>query len=216
MRSPGERNGQSRIRVICVDDHDVVRAGLAAFINSQEDMELVGDASSGESAVQLYSSERPDVVLLDLHLPGMSGTETMLEILREHSDARVIVFTVYNCDSDVLQAVQAGARGYLLKDSLRKELVEAIRAVNRGERVMSVEISGRLMECYQKPVLTRREHEVLDLMGDGLQNGEIADALKISVETVKLHVKSILEKLDVDNRTKAVAAALHRGIIRRR
>ena len=202
-----------RIRVLCVDDHRLVLQGIALIIGTQPDLEVVGCATTGEEAVHLFRAHRPDVTLLDLQLPRMSGLDTIREIRTENPEARVIVVTMYQGDEDIHRALEAGAATYLLKDTLSDELVKMVREVHRGGRPMTEDIQLRLAERSSYQPLTRREIEVLDLISEGLRNKDIAVMLGISNETVQVHVKNIFAKLDVEDRTAAVHVALRRGII---
>jgi DNA-binding NarL/FixJ family response regulator len=201
------------IRVLVVDDHPIVREGLIAIVERQPDMSVVAEASDGEQAVEAFRQHRPDVTLMDLRLPGMSGVEAITAIRREFPSARVIVLTTYDGDEDIYRALQAGAQGYLLKDTFREELLEAIRAVNEGKRRIPGGIATRLAERIGGNELTAREIEVLKLIVKGRSNREIASALVITEGTVKGHVNNILSKLGVADRTQAATTALQRGII---
>jgi DNA-binding NarL/FixJ family response regulator len=202
-----------RIRVLCVDDHRLVLQGIALIIGTQPDLEVVGCATTGEEAVQLFRAHRPDVTLLDLQLPRMTGLDTIREMRKENPEARVIVVTMYQGDEDIHRALEAGAATYLLKDTLSDELVKMVREVHGGGRPMTHDMQLRLAERSAYPSLTRREIEVLDLISEGLRNKDIAVMLGISNETVQVHVKNIFAKLDVEDRTAAVHVALRRGII---
>lgn len=202
-----------KISVLCVDDHPVVREGLATIIDLQDDMQVVASASNGEEAVQLFSKLRPDVTLMDIELPGMNGVEAIRAIVSRFGEARIIVLTVHDTNEDIHRALKAGATTYLLKDSLTKDLIRAIRQVKIGDHSIPKEVASRLAEREAQPSLTSREVEVLELIACGLANREIGSALNICEETVHAHTKNIFSKLEVGDRTKAVAVAIRRGII---
>jgi DNA-binding NarL/FixJ family response regulator len=201
------------IRVLLADDHPVVRAGLASVLSEQSDFQLVGEAGDGERAVALAREQRPDVVLMDLRMPHMDGIAAIAQITRELPGVRVLALSTYDGDADIRRALEAGARGYLLKDMLLTHLVSAVRAVHAGERVLPALLAERLLAHSFEPVLTERELEVLALVARGLGNKEIARNIGRSSETVKAHLKSIVTKLGVANRTEAVTVALARGLI---
>jgi len=202
-----------RIRVLAADDHPLVRAGLAAVIGSEPDMEFVGEAASGREAVELYRAHRPDVMLMDLRMPGMDGLSATRAILAEFPAARIVVLTTYDGDADIHRALEAGARGYLLKDMLRTEVLHTIRTVHRGTKVIPREVAARLAEHLPRVELTAREVEVLALVAKGLSNKEVARVLGRTEETVRVHLKHVFEKLGVEDRTEAVTTALQRGIL---
>lgn len=209
------------IRIMVADDHPVVRDGLVAMLATQSDFEVVGQAGDGQEAVQQYLAIRPDVTLLDLEMPVLDGVAALRQIRQHDSEARVIVFTAFDTDERILQAVQAGAAGYLLKGAPRAEVFGAIRIVFEGGSLLQPVIASKLMRQVTRvsessdisEELTARELEVLQLLAQGLQNKEIAAKLIISERTVKFHVSSILSKLDVGNRTEAVAVAVQKGLI---
>ncbi|HEX5108760.1 MAG TPA: response regulator transcription factor [Vicinamibacterales bacterium] len=203
----------SKIRILCVDDHRVVLDGLSLLIDRQGDMKVVGSATSGEQSVELFRQLRPDVTLMDLQLPTMSGIEAIQEICSETPDARIVVLTMYSGDEDICQALEAGAATYLLKETLAEDLVRVIRDVNSGGRPMPSNVAALLEARKTKPSLTPREVEVVRLIAQGLRNKEIAVALGISEETTKVHVKNILAKLNVNDRAAVIPIALRRGII---
>jgi two-component system NarL family response regulator len=203
----------SRIRVLIVDDHPLLRDGLAAIVAAQPDMTLVAEGCNGREAIDLHQEHRPDVTLMDLRMPGMGGLEAITAIRRLSPEAGIIVLTTFDGDEDVFRALRAGARGYVLKDMDRSEILAAIRAVSRGERYLPPDVSDRLAERMASPALTDREVQVLELVARGLRNSEIASTLSITEGTVKIYVKKILHKLDVTDRTEAVTVALGRGII---
>ena len=201
------------IRILCVDDHPILREGIAALVGKQPDMELVAEASNGLEAIELFRQNRPDVTLMDLQMPEMDGIEATHAICREAPGSRIIVLTTYVGDIQIKRAIQAGARGYLLKGLLRKELIETIRAVHAGQKRMSPEVAAEIAEHSSDDALTPRELDVLRLIGGGNANKEIAAQLSITEETVKGHVKNLLSKLNANDRTHAVTLALKRGII---
>jgi DNA-binding NarL/FixJ family response regulator len=196
-----------------VDDHPVVLDGLSLLIDRQNDMQVVGSATSGELAVEMFHDLRPDVTLMDLRLPVMTGIEAIRQIRRESPDARIIVLTMYHGDEDVCQALEAGAATYLLKDTLAEDLVQVIREVHDGERPLPSNIAALLEARKTRPSLTPREVQVVRLIAEGLRNKEIAVALGISEETAKVHVKNILAKMNVSDRAAVIPVALRRGII---
>jgi DNA-binding NarL/FixJ family response regulator len=200
------------IRVLTVDDHQLLREGIAAVIESQEDMTLVAQASNGREAVESFRRLRPDVTLMDLRMPDMSGIEAITAIRSEFRDARIVVLTTYAGDAQAAAALKAGAVGYLLKSLVRKELLETIRAVHAGKRRVPPEIATEIAEHVADDALTVREVEVLRRVAAGKSNKLIAAELDISEGTVKTHMKSILPKLDASDRTHAVMIALKRGI----
>jgi DNA-binding NarL/FixJ family response regulator len=201
------------IRILVVDDHSLVREGIATFIAGQTDMRLVAEASNGREAIHQFREHRPDVTLMDLQMPEMNGLDAILAIRSEFSEARIIVLTTYRGDAQVLRALKAGARAYLLKGLLRKELLETIRAVHAGEKRVPPDVASQLAEHAADDALTLREIDVLRLLAGGNANKLIADRLSITEDTVKGHVKNILSKLGANDRTHAVAIALKRGII---
>jgi DNA-binding NarL/FixJ family response regulator len=196
-----------------VDDHPIFRDGLAALIGIHDDFELVAEAGTGVEAVERYREHRPDVTLMDLGLPEMGGAKATQVIRSEFPDARIVVLTTFDGDGDIHRALEAGARGYLLKDSMRTEVADAIRAVHGGARVVPTDVAHKLVEYAPRVELTQRELEVLGLMARGLSNKQIADAIGRTEATVKVHVLHILSKLGVGDRTGAVTVALKRGLI---
>src|SRR6185503_13038537 len=202
-----------QIRILVVDDHFVVRMGLTTLINTQSDMTVVGEATNGKQAVELFRAEKPDVTLMDLRMPEMNGVAAITAIRAEFPDARIIVLSTYDGDEDIYRAFQAGARAYLLKDMHHDELVNAIRAVHQGQRFIPPAIANRLAERMPRSELTARELDVLRLIVKGMSNKEIASALRITEGTVKIHVNNLLAKLGVSDRTKAATTALQRGIV---
>ena len=202
-----------RIRLLTVDDHPLFRSGVAALLASQPDMELVAEAGNGREAIRQFRTHRPDVTLMDLQMPEMSGLEATIAIRAEFPDARIIVLTTYVGDVQVLRALQAGARAYLLKTLLDKDLLGTIRSVHGGKKALSPEASFQLAEHATDEVLTPAEVQVLRLIAGGNANKQIASQLSISEETVKSRVKNILSKLAANDRTHAVTIGLKRGII---
>ena len=201
------------IRIMAVDDHPIVRQGIAGLIAVHSDMSLVAEASNGREAIQQFRSHQPGVTLMDLQMPEMNGLDAMIAIRAEFPEARIIVLTTYLGDAQVLRALKAGARGYLLKNSLHKELLETIRAVHAGKKALSVEASYQLAEHATDDALTPAEIRVLRLIAEGNANKEIAGQLSISEETVKGQVRNILSKLGANDRTHAAMIGLKRGII---
>jgi DNA-binding NarL/FixJ family response regulator len=198
---------------MAVDDHPLIRSGLRAVIASEPDMEMVGEAANGEEAIELYREERPDVVLMDLRMPVMDGLTATLAILREFPDAKIVALTTYEGDADIHRALSAGARGYLLKDMMRSQLLQVIRTVQSGQRAIPAAIAARLAEYTPRIELTPRELEVLQLMAKGFSNPEIASTLGRTESTMKVHVSNILQKLQTTDRTEAVTVAIQRGIL---
>jgi len=201
------------IRLLVVDDHLVFRSGIIALLATHRDISLAAEASNGREAIQQFRMHRPDVTLMDLQLPEMSGLDAIIAIRDEFSDARIIVLTTYTGDVQVLRAMKAGARGYLLKNLLQKELLDTIRAVHGGKKMLSPEASFQLAEHATDEALTAGEIEVLRLIAAGNANKQIAARLSISEETVKGRVKNILSKLDANDRTHAATIGVKRGII---
>jgi two-component system NarL family response regulator len=202
-----------RIRVMLVDDHHIVRAGLAALLNRQPDVEVVAEAEDGAQAVSLYKTAKPDVVLMDARMPGMSGAETTVAIRKKFPDARVIILTTFDGADDIHRALQAGARGYLLKKMRGPDVIKAIRDVYAGQRFIPQTVGSRMAERIPCSDLTQREMEVLKHLAKGLSNKEIAAAMNFTEHAAKAHLKNIMGKLGVEDRTKAVVVALQRGIV---
>jgi len=196
-----------------VDDHPLLREGLAALIGNQSDMQLIGEASNGREALEQFRKHHPDITLMDLQMPEMSGIDAISAIRGEFPDARIIILTTYTGDFQVSRALRAGARGYLLKGMLRQELLETIRAVHTGRKRLSAEVAVEIAEHATDDVLTPREIDVLRWIAEGNANKEIAEKLSLTEETVKGHVKNILAKLGVNDRTHAVTIGLKRGMI---
>ena len=202
-----------RIRILAVDDHPILRQGIAGLIGDESDMTLVAEAANGREAIQQFRTHRPDVTLMDLQMPEMNGLDAMLAIRGEFPEARIIVLTTYTGDVQARRALQAGARAYLLKNSLHKELLDTIRAVHAGRKNLSPEVSFDLAEHAAEDTLSPLEVRVLRLIADGNANKEIAAQLSVSEETVKGQVRNILSKLDANDRTHAAMIGLRRGII---
>lgn len=203
----------SPIRILIVDDHPVVLAGLTSMLSTQPDFEVVGSASGGEEALQVLAAQSADIVLLDLRMPGMSGIETLQALKASRINVRSIVLTSFETDEDIYRSVQAGAQGYLLKGAPQADVVDAIHTVHAGKRYFPSAIAARLAERMMRSNLTARELEVLHMLARGLTNKEIGYALHISGNTVRNHVNSIIEKLEVSDRTEAATTAIQRGII---
>jgi DNA-binding NarL/FixJ family response regulator len=204
---------QNRIRVLSVDDHPLLREGIAAIINNEPDMLLVADAANGSEAVQKFREYRPDITLMDLRLPDVSGIDAMIAIRTEFAEARIIMLTTFEGDVEIQRALEAGARGYMLKSMPPRDMVEVIRQVHLGKKRVPAEVASHLAEHMSDEALTAREIDVLRHIAGGNRNRDIADRLFISEETVKVHIKHIMEKLGASDRTQAVAIAVRRGII---
>jgi DNA-binding NarL/FixJ family response regulator len=203
---------KSRIAVLIADDHSVVREGLASLIGRKPDMRVVGEAANGREAVDLWRQHRPDVTLLDLRMPELDGVRAIKEIRGNDEKARIIVLTTFDGDEDIYRAIQAGAKGYLLKDAPREALMDSIRRVHAGETCVPVHLAAKLAQRVSGETLSEREIDVLKLMAQGKSNKEIGSALFISEGTVKSHVKAIFAKMNVISRTEAVASATRRGL----
>jgi DNA-binding NarL/FixJ family response regulator len=203
----------AKIRVLCVDDHPVVRDGVEAIINLQPDMMLAGAAATGGEAVERFRELRPDVTLVDLRLPDMSGFDLIKKLKDQSPDARIVVLSSHEGDVDIKRALEAGAQGYVVKGIVRGELLDIIRSVHAGKRRLPAALAQKLAEHMADEAISPRELEVLSLMAAGKRNKEIAGELSIAEDTVKMHVRNILSKLQVNDRTEAVTIALRRGII---
>ncbi len=201
------------IRIMIVEDHTVVRQGFIALLRLVDGFQIVAETANGEEAVRLYESHRPDVTLMDLRLPGMSGVESITKIRQKYPEAAIVVLTTFDGDEDIYRALQAGARGYLLKGMDSDELIDSIRTVHRGKSRIPPAVAERLAERFAGQELTTRETEVLRLIVAGKSNKEIAEALFISESTVKTHINNLLSKLGVTDRTQAATTALQRGIV---
>jgi DNA-binding NarL/FixJ family response regulator len=201
------------IRVFCVDDHPIMREGIAAIIQSETDMTLVAEASCGREAIKTFGDHRPDITLMDLRLPDISGIDALIAIRSDFPNARIIMLTTFEGDVQIQRALQAGAQGYMLKSMPRKQLVEMIRKVHNGKKHIPAEVATHLAEHLSDESLSAREVEVLQKIAGGNRNSDIATLLFISEETVKGHVKHIMEKLGARDRTEAVAIGVRRGII---
>jgi DNA-binding NarL/FixJ family response regulator len=208
-----ESENAGRIRILTVDDHPLLREGVASMINAEADMQLVAEAGSGAEAIKQFRSHRPDITLMDLQMPGMSGVDAIRAIREEFADARIIVLTTYTGDVQVLQALKAGAAGYLLKSALRTELFNAIRTVHTGSRHVTASIATEIAQHVGEIALSERELEVLRKVAAGNSNKQVAAQLGISEDTAKAHMKNILAKLNANDRTHAVTIAVRRGII---
>ena len=206
-------NASKPIRILLADDHPILRQGVQALAADEADMEFVAEASSGLEAIEEFRKHRPDVVLIDLQMPDMNGVDAMIAIRNEFPEARFIVLTTYAGDAQIMRALKAGARAYLLKSLLRRELVDTIRAVHAGQKRIPAELAAQLADHVADDSLTSREIDVLRLIAAGNSNKIVADKLSITEETVKGHVKSILSKLGANDRTHAVTIGLKRGII---
>jgi DNA-binding NarL/FixJ family response regulator len=205
----------SPIGVLVVDDHPMLRDGIAALVERQADMSMVGEAGDGLEAVRMFTSLRPDVTLIDVQMPRLGGIEAVEEIRRVDPAARLLVLTTYPGDAQAIRALRAGATGYLLKSCIRKELLDAIRAVHRGRRTVSAEVAENLAVHALDERLTGREVAILELVADGRSNRQIASDLSVSADTIKAHLKNIFGKLDVGDRTQAVTVATRRGFMHR-
>lgn len=203
----------STIRVLCVDDHPLMREGIVRILSLSDDVAVVAEASNGEEAVNRFVEHRPDITLMDLQLPKMNGMQAIRSIRHVQADARIVVLTMYHGDEDIYQALQLGAVGYVLKDTVPQNLVRVIREVHGGSRSIPPDVAAKLESRARSRLLTPREMQVLDLLGRGMRNKEVAAELGISQDTARAHIKSILAKLNVHDRTAALAEALRRGLI---
>jgi DNA-binding NarL/FixJ family response regulator len=203
----------SKIRVLSVDDHPLLRRGIAAVVNSADDMVMVAQAATGTEAVRIFPDHLPDVTLMDLRLPDISGIDAMAAIRAAAPDARILMLTTFEGDVEVQRALAAGARGYLLKSTPPEELLDAVRLVHAGKKRIPADIAAKLAEHFTDEFLTAREIDVVRHIAGGNRNRDIADRLAISEETVKVHIKHLMEKLGASDRTQAVTIAVRRGII---
>jgi DNA-binding NarL/FixJ family response regulator len=213
IKTSEQMNDRPAIRVLSVDDHPLLQEGIAAVINNQPDMSIVAEASNGRDAIQLYRQHRPDVTLMDLRLPDISGIDAMIAIRAEFSEARILILTTFEGDVEIKRALAAGARGYILKSMPPKDMVEVIRQVHAGKKRIPSDVAAHLAEHMGEETLTAREIDVVRHIANGNRNKDIAEKLFISEETVKAHIKHIMEKLGASDRTQAVSIAVRRGII---
>lgn len=202
------------IRILIAEDHAVVRDGLVAILNREADMTVVAEAKNGQQAIDLHRLHQPDITLMDLRMPQLEGVEAIAQIRAETATAQIIVLTTYDTDEDIYRGLQAGARGYLLKDTTSEELIQAIRVVHQGQRYVPTELALKITDRLQTTSLTQREQQVLQLLVNGKSKQEISAALEISEGTIKFHINNILGKLQVRDRTQAVIVALKRGLVR--
>lgn len=205
-------SSSSPIRILIVDDHPIVRNGLALMVKYESGMETLAEASSGAEAIEQFRRYQPDVTLMDLRLGDMNGVEVIAAIRQDFPTARIVILTTYDTDEDIYRGLQTGAKGYILKDAPLDELLKAIRTVHAGQQYIPPEVGAKLAERLSRPQLSERERDVLQLMAQGKSNQDIADSLHIKENTVKYHVNNILSKLSVSDRTQAVLMALKRGI----
>ncbi|MEL6160998.1 MAG: response regulator transcription factor [Cyanobacteria bacterium J06623_5] len=207
-------SSDSPIQVLVVEDHNVVRQGIVAILNQQENIEVVAEAKNGKEAIALHATYQPDITLMDLRMPQMEGLEAIISIRQASPKARIIILTTYDTDEDIYSGLQAGARGYLLKDATAQELTNAVRQVHTGKRYIPSNVAMKLADRMENDELTNREVDVLQMMVQGSSTAKLSQALNISEGTVKFHVNNILQKLNARDRTQAVVIALQRGIVR--
>ena len=203
----------NEITIMLVDDHPAFRKGMAALIESEPDLRVVAESGDGRHAIEMYRQKKPDVILMDLRLPGMGGVEAIIAIRKEFPDVRVIVLTTFDMDEDIFRAIQSGAKSYLLKDTPEDELAAAIRAVHAGQEILPGKVAARLAARQQRANLSPRETEVLQLLTKGRSNKEISASLFITEDTVKAHLKTLFQKLHVKDRTEAAISAFQHGIV---
>ena len=201
------------IRILLADDHALVRDGIAKIISSHQDMEVIGQAGNGKDAIDLFTKLRPDIAIIDVSMPGMSGIETILEIRKRFANAQLMILSSHDHEEDIYQAIQAGASGYILKDAPASELITAIQSVQKGERYIPPRVARQLAQRIGMDELTERESEILKLIAAGTSNKEIAGQLGVSEGTVKAHVNHILNKLGASDRTHAVSIAIKKGLV---
>ncbi len=206
-------SAEQKISILCVDDHPLVRKGIASILANEPDLNMVGEAGNGHEAVEMFRSLQPDVVLMDLRMPDMDGIEATKQIRKINPDAKIIALTSYDGDQDIYKAIEAGVRGYILKEMVHTKVIDAIHTVHAGKRLMPTEVAERLSEYFPQVALTPREIEVLRYVAKGMANKEIAHHLGTASGTVKMHVQNILAKLGASDRTHAVTIALERGIL---
>jgi DNA-binding NarL/FixJ family response regulator len=206
-------SAEPKISILCVDDHPLVRKGIASILANEPDLKMVGEAGNGHEAVEMYQTLHPDVVLMDLRMPDMDGIEATKQIRKINPDAKIIALTSYDGDQDIYKAIEAGVRGYILKEMVHTKVIDAIHTVHAGKRLMPTEVAERLSEYFPQVALTPREIEVLKYVAKGMANKEIAHHLGTASGTVKMHVQNILAKLGASDRTHAVTIALERGIL---
>ncbi|MEM9089914.1 MAG: response regulator transcription factor [Cyanobacteria bacterium P01_F01_bin.53] len=204
----------SPIQVLVVEDHNVVREGIVAILNQQENITVIAEAKNGREAIALHATHQPDITLMDLRMPKMEGLDAIVKIREASPNARIIILTTYDTDEDIYRGLQAGARGYLLKDATAKDLAKAVRQVHKGKRFIPSNVAMKLADRMETDELTNRERDVLQLMVLGSSTAGLAEALNISEGTVKFHVGHIFQKLGVNDRTQAVVVALRRGLVR--
>lgn len=209
-----QQSDTTTIRVLCADDHSLVRKGIASILSNESDVKLVAEAGNGREAVEQFRLHKPDVTLMDIRMPELDGIAAAKEILRESPDAKVIALTSYDGDQEIYRALEAGVKGYLLKEMVHTEVLRAIRVVHAGKRLMPPEVAERLTEYFPQAALSPREVEVLSLVAKGLSNKEISEKLGTASGTIKIHVQNILAKLGASDRTHAVTIAVQRGIFR--
>lgn len=207
-------NTDSDIRILVAEDHNVVREGIVSILNRQKDMTVIAEAKNGQEAVELYQVHQPDLTLMDLRMPKMEGLEAIVQIRQQDAKANIIILTTYDTDEDIYQGLQAGARGYLLKDATTAELAKAVRQVAAGKRFLPSNVAVKLVERMESDELTQRERDVLELMVQGSSTAKLAEMMHLSEGTIKFHINNIFQKLDVNDRAQAIVVALRRGIIR--